>query len=241
MKTKNSNKIISTTNFAALIAVYLMPVVATLLVQAFAMIPEGFASVMNTISSIIQAPLMLVILVQLTDNKRFNRIMGVTLAGILTANSLALAFKGVNESNHINIMLVGAVPVFIISSFLFVHFLKVSLYENKDIQKSIILAGVVFAFGSYTLMLSMHLMDPMRHATDLRFILGLISLISTSVIATGLAYSNNETKKETSIVRPTQPGYAQWENFTLSSTPDETKKGVTDISKYYGSLQKTVN
>lgn len=56
MKTKNSNKIISTTNFAALIAVYLMPVVATLMVQKFAMMTEGFASIMNTISSVIQAP-----------------------------------------------------------------------------------------------------------------------------------------------------------------------------------------
>lgn len=241
MKTKNSNKIISTTNFAALIAVYLMPVVATLMVQKFAMMTEGFASIMNTISSVIQAPLMLVILVQLTDNKRFNRVMGVTLAGLLTSNSIALAFKGVNESNLINIMLVGSVPVFIISSFLFVHYLKVTLYENKDVQKSIVLAGIVFAFGSYTLMLSMHLIDPMRHANDLRFILGLISLLSTGVIATGLAYSSNEAKKESSILRPTQPGYAQWDNFTLSNTPEEMKKGVTDISKYYGSLQKTAN
>ena len=28
-------------------------------------------------------------------------------------------------------------------------------------------------------------------------------------------------------------GLSQWKDFTLTSTPDMIKKGVTDISKYY--------
>ena len=91
-------------------------------------------------------------------------------------------------------------------------------------------------------MLSMHLMDPLRHAADLRFVLGLISIIATAVIAGGLAYSNSEKKKEVAagnVARSFQAGFAQWENFTLSNTPEESKKGVTDISKYYAELQKS--
>ena len=85
-------------------------------------------------------------------------------------------------------------------------------------------------------------MDPMRHANDLRFILGLISIISTAVIAGGLAFSNNEKRQSVAAqnkINALHAGFAQWENFTLSNTPEESKKGVTDISKYYSGLQKT--
>ena len=233
---------LSKANFSVLAVVYLLPVIATLLVQRFAAFPSEIASAMNTFSSVIQAPLMLIILVQLTDNKRMSRMMGVTLAGLLTSNSLTLALGGINESNLLKIMLVGSAPVFVFSSMLFIHFLKITLYENKDFQKTIVLAGIVFAFGSYVLMLTMHLMDPLRHEADLRFVLGLISIIATAVIAGGLAYSSSEKKKgiaATNVARSFQAGLAQWENFTLSNTPEESKKGVTDISKYYSELQKT--
>jgi hypothetical protein len=240
---QNSNEnSISKTNFIILAVVYLLPVMATLLVQRFAAFPSEMASAMNTFSSVIQAPLMLIILIQLADNKRMNRIMGVTLAGLLTANSLTLALGGINEINLLKIMLVGSAPVFVFSSLLFIHYLKISLYENKNFQKTVILAGIVFAFGSYVMMLMMHLIDPMRHADDLRFVLGLISIISTAVIAGGLAYSNSE-KRETARanhkISAFHAGFAQWENFTLSNTPEESKKGVTDISKYYSGLQKS--
>lgn len=242
MNQKSNVNSISKANFIILAVVYLLPVIATLFVQRFAAFPSEIASAMNTFSSVIQAPLMLIILIQLADNQRMNKMMGVTLAGLLTANSLTLALGGINEINLLKIMLVGSAPVFVFSSLLFIHFLKISLYENKNFQKTVILAGIVFAFGSYVMMLSMHLMDPMRHAADLRFVLGLISIISTAVIAGGLAYSSNEKRKSATAennINAFQAGFAQWENFTLSNTPEEAKKGVTDISKYYAGLQKT--
>ena len=242
MNQKSNVNSISKANFIILAVVYLLPVIATLLVQRFAAFPSEIASAMNTFSSVIQAPLMLIILIQLADDKRINRMMGVTLAGILTANSLTLALGGINELNLLKIMLVGSAPVFVFSSLLFIHYLKISLYENKNFQKTIILAGIVFAFGSYVMMLTMHLIDPMRHADDLRFVLGLISIISTAVIAGGLAYSNDEKRQTATAenkINTFHAGFAQWENFTLSNTPEESKKGVTDISKYYSGLQKS--
>jgi len=213
MNQKSNVNSISKANFIILAVVYLLPVIATLLVQRFAAFPSEIASAMNTFSSVIQAPF-----------------------------SLTLALGGINELNLLKIMLVGSAPVFVFSSLLFIHYLKISLYENKNFQKTIVLAGIVFAFGSYVMMLSMHLMDPMRHADDLRFVLGLISILSTAVIAGGLAYSSNEIRKTATAennISAFQAGFAQWENFTLSNTPEESKKGVTDISKYYSGLQKT--
>jgi len=60
-------------------------------------------------------------------------------------------------------------------------------------------------------------------------------------MAASLAFTKSETKEliTESDRTPTQVGFDQWENFSLSSTPDVIKKGVTDISKYYSGLQKT--
>jgi hypothetical protein len=49
----------------------------------------------------------------------------------------------------------------------------------------------------------------------------------------------NKEVAANNVARSFQAGLAQWENFTLSNTPEESKKGVTDISKYYSELQKT--
>jgi hypothetical protein len=71
--------------------------------------------------------------------------------------------------------------------------------------------------------------------------LGLITLISGLIMAASLAFTKSETKElvVVSSRTPVQVGFDQWENFSLASTPDVIKKGVTDISKYYSGLQKT--
>jgi hypothetical protein len=51
--------------------------------------------------------------------------------------------------------------------------------------------------------------------------------------------SDSKTLVTESGRTPTQVGFDQWENFSLTSSPDAIKKGITDISKYYSGLQKT--
>jgi|DEB19_MinimDraft_3_1074340.scaffolds.fasta_scaffold20533_3 hypothetical protein len=48
-------------------------------------------------------------------------------------------------------------------------------------------------------------------------------------------FSSYESRKvsETIYSSIEDAGQSQWKDFTLTSTPDIIKKGVTDISKYY--------
>ena len=67
----------------------------------------------------------------------------------------------------------------------------------------------------------------------------MVTLVSTLVISIGLALS----KIDIAVVAPQgyiqhKAGLEQWDNFSLTNTPDVLKKGVTDISKYY-KLQKS--
>jgi hypothetical protein len=45
-------------------------------------------------------------------------------------------------------------------------------------------------------------------------------------------YSKQITRN-TSFTSSEDAGLAQWDDFSLTNTPDIIKKGVTDISKYY--------
>jgi len=69
----------------------------------------------------------------------------------------------------------------------------------------------------------------------LPFIL-IMCLLSATSFLIKLIKKLNRQKRE--IGNPNYPtledaGLSQWKDFTLTSTPDIIKKGVTDISKYY--------
>ena len=239
MPSNDSQFKISDIKLIALNAVYLIPFITASLVQKFSNLSGNALLVLNTLTTLVQAPLMLVILVNFTDRRGFNKLIGLTLTLLAAYSSAAIAMYGVSEATLLKVMLTGAVPVFLFASKLFIHFVKLSVYENRDSTKAFMLSGIVFAFGSYIVLLSMHLIEPLKHAHDIRLLLGLVTLISTLVISIGLALSKIDVVVTVPQSYPANnAGMQQWENFTLTNTPDVLKKGVTDISKYY-KLQKS--
>jgi hypothetical protein len=239
MPSNDSQLKISDIKLIALNAVYLIPFITASLVQKFSNLSGSALMLLNTVTTLVQAPLMLVILVSFTDRRGFNKLIGLTLTLLAAFSSAAIAMNGVSEITLLKVMLTGAVPVFLFASKLFIHFVKLSVYENRDSTKALMLSGIVFAFGSYIVLLSMHLIEPLKHAHDIRLLLGLVTLISTLVISIGLALSKIDVVVTVPQSYPAHNvGLQQWENFTLTNTPDVLKKGVTDISKYY-KLQKS--
>jgi hypothetical protein len=239
MPSNDSQLKISDIKLIALNAVYLIPFITASLVQKFSNLSGSALMLLNTVTTLVQAPLMLVILVSFTDRRGFNKLIGLTFTLLAAFSSAAIAMNGVSEITLLKVMLTGAVPVFLFASKLFIHFVKLSVYENRDSTKALMLSGIVFAFGSYIVLLSMHLIEPLKHAHDIRLLLGLVTLISTLVISIGLALSKIDVVVTVPQRYPAHNvGLQQWENFTLTNTPDVLKKGVTDISKYY-KLQKS--
>lgn len=148
---------------------------------------------------------------------------------------------GTEEHILLNIMLVGAIPVLVFSTMLLTTYLRKSFNNKEEITNAVMLGAIVFAFGSYILLLSLNMADPAKHTNDLRSIIGLITILSAAVMSVSLALSYQEVKQTSTPMfsSPASAGFAQWENFTLANTPDLMKNSVTDISKYYSGLQKT--
>ena len=233
---KTSNK-----SFIAIASAYLFIFITSSLINKFSSAAENPVAILNVLTSLIQAPLMLVLLGHLAGKSMINNLIKGCLAFLLAFSAASLALRGTGDNNLYMIMMVGSIPVFTFSSILFIDQVKEMIYEKKGANNAILLSGIVFAFGSYFILLLLNRIDPQAHAGDFRIMLGLITLISGLVTAASLVYTKVDAKELViaSDRTPVQVGFDQWENFSLASTPDVIKKGVTDISKYYSGLQKT--
>lgn len=235
------NQQINRLNFMIQAIVYLIFFITTSLLHKFAVLSDYSLGIVNSITSLVQAPLMLGLLLHFTSGELFKGMMKKTLVVLLTGSILTMTVLGTGENILLNMMLVGAIPVLVFSTMLLTTFLRKSFNNKEEITNAVMLGAIVFAFGSYILLLSLNMADPAKHAQDLRSIIGLITILSAAVMSVSLALSYQEVKQTSTPMfsSPASAGFAQWENFTLANTPDLMKNSVTDISKYYSGLQKT--
>jgi hypothetical protein len=235
------NQQINRLNFLMQASVYLIFFITTSLLHKFAVLSDYSLGIINTITSLVQAPLMLVLLFHFSTTNSLRSLMKKSLTVLLAASILIMAYAGTSEPVLFSIMLMGSIPVFVFSSILFGKYIKKSMSNKNETTNAVVLSAVVFAFGSYILLLSLNMVNPTKHELDLRSIIGLITIISAAVMSVSLALSQQEVKQpaKQQFATPASAGFAQWENFSLSNTPDMMKNSVTDISRYYSGLQKT--
>jgi hypothetical protein len=93
------------------------------------------------------------------------------------------------------------------------------------------------------LLFGLNMMSPAKHGADIQSLFGLITIISTAFVSISIAMFDLNKKEETITVEAKpqthNSAFAQWEDFSLTSTPEVTKTSVTNISKYYPNYQKT--
>ena len=222
MKQSKSYFKISITQAVLLSSVYLLPFLSTFLVKNLGLLPESVGAVINTMSIVIQAPLMLIVLVYLNENNKINKLIGLSLTLLLAFTSLAIAMTGVTENNLLMILLIGSIPVFIFSSMIFINFVKHSIQDHKETSKAILMSAIVFAFGSFITLLVMNLTEPQKHANDMFAFLGLVSGISTVLITLTIAFSKKEIKE--APVKQFSPSYHSeknsWKGIQLANVSE---------------------
>lgn len=187
MKPTNINLTISNTRLLAIFLVYLTPFITGILAPYNSAIQGNFIFRLNTLSMLIQAPLMLVILVGFSENKGINLLIGFCLILLLSSSTIGLAIWGVNESSINRIFMSGSFSVFVFATTIFAGLLRTSNGEQKQLNAAIILSGIVFAFGSYFLLASLNMINPAKHSNNIWDLTEAVTLIASVVIATTIA------------------------------------------------------
>ena len=165
-----------------------------------------------------------------------------SLALILGVSTIVVGFGSFDTQSTLNLMALGIVPVFIFSSILFIQYVKTSVYQQKGTNKAFMLSAIVFAYGSYMMLLLLNMISPAKHAGDLHALFGVITIISTTFVSLSIVMFDINKREEIIMVAKKQQSQvsalAQWDDFSLVSTPEVAKNSVTNISKYYPSYQK---
>ena len=161
----------SNNSFIAIASAYLFIFITSSLINKFSSVAENPVAILNVLTSLIQSPLMLVLLCHLAGKSMINALIKGCLAILLAFSAASLALRGTGDNNLFMIMMVGSVPVFTFSSILFIDQVKEMIYEKKGANNAILLGGIVFAFGSYIILLLLNRIDPQAHAGDFRIML----------------------------------------------------------------------
>lgn len=219
---------------------YLLTFITTTLINKIVPLSSSGVSLLNTMTSLMQAPMLMMIMLHLTKQNRMIKSIRVFLAIVLGISALAIAMMGMKEFTLLYIIFAGSIPTFGLGSVLLFQLIKNNMEDRTAKGHVLLLSGIIFSSGTFTALLMMHTAEPIKHASDLREILGLITLIASLPLSIGLFMSYHmsvPTLHATDAFSPIKAGKAQWENFSLSNTPDVMKTSVTDISKYYSEVQ----
>lgn len=236
IKQKGSNRY-----FLSLAAANMMFFISTSLLNKYVALPEKTSEWISMLANVLQAPLTLIFLVYFTENIKITKGIKISLAAILGISVAAIGLSSFNEQTTLNLMALGTIPVFLFGSILFIQQVKSSVYHQRGTNKAFILSAIVFAYGSYMILLTLNLISPEKHSADIRSLFGLITIISTAFASISIAmFDLNKVESEVSIeAMPQRNNVAnsQWDDFSLANTPDLSKTSVTNISKYYPGYQ----
>jgi Na+/melibiose symporter-like transporter len=102
----------------------------------------------------------------------------------------------------------GSFSVFVFATTLLVRFLKIGLGKKEQFNVSIILSGIVFAFGSYSLISTLNMINAAKNSNGIWESIGVVTLMSSSAIATTIAihkfrHSNSSVNHTTHSIKKT--------------------------------------
>jgi len=207
------------TYFQSLAAANLLFFISACIMNNYVALPTGMVTFINGLSIIMNAPLTLAFLLYFTEKTKNKKIIRNSLALMLGIIIVTLCAKSYSSKLALNLMFFGSLLVFMFSSVLFIQYTISGVYEKKDGDKAFLLGTIVFAYGSYLLLLILNMVSPEKHATDLQSLFGLITIISSGFISLGIAMLD-QGKKEIKVTtgsktKKLDAGLTQWENFNF--------------------------
>ena len=207
------------TYFQSLAAANILFFISACIMNKYVSLPDGMVTFINGLSSIMNAPLILAFLLYFTEKTKSKRAIRNSLAIILGIIIISLCASSYSSQLALNLMLLGTLPVFIFSSILFIQYTISGVYEKKNGDKAFLLSTIVFAYGSYLVILILNIISPEKHSNDLQSLFGLITIISSCFISIGIAMLDQRKKEivesQESKVKKLDAGFAQWDNFNF--------------------------
>src|SRR2546421_6625852 len=184
--------------FIALSVYFLSTFLYNFLLIAFPNFPKETRRYIGVVTNIIDAPLMLVFLLQFTENLEIKKLIKRCLVAFLLFEFVIILLYGFSIKSISIFSGPGILMILCFACYFFSRCVRITIVQKLDIGKTMMISGILFAYAVYFMVYLFYYVLQTPNKADALFIYFLASIISSILVSSGLICEKKpEIKKAT--------------------------------------------
>jgi hypothetical protein len=172
--------------FLALSFYFISIFVYNLLLLVFPEFPVGIKRGLGVTCNMLDAPLMLLFLLQFTVSDSVRKLMKVSLVAFILFEVVVVFLYGFTVKSITIFSGPGLLLILFFSFYFFTRLVRSAIIQKMDIAKTMMISGVLFAYGIYFMLYLFYYVLETPNKTDSLLIYFLASSVASLLLSTGL-------------------------------------------------------
>lgn len=173
-------------SFLALIVYYFNAAVYNLMTEGILKVSDNLERMFGAYCNYLDAILVLLVLLLFCINKIKRSVIYITLILYIIYQVFIFLYFGLQFASNIFTTGPGIALVLVYGTYMFYNQLKLTYAKNKGYGKSIMIAALLFAYGSYALIYVLHYIQRVPQVGEIFIIYFVSSIISSIMMALGI-------------------------------------------------------
>jgi len=190
-------------SLAAMLISYLLTASYNLMSQGFIPVPVFFQKGFGVINNYLDIPLTLTALLFFCPIKQKQRTVHIITGAFILYEIVIACVYGLQTKAIIYVMGAGLPLILVYSFYLFLRHIKITVEFGKNVGRTLMLAAILFAYGSYALIYYFYYIQKTQAVADV-FLLYFITVLISSLIMTIGLHMIRKRMKELQEVRNTR-------------------------------------
>lgn len=172
--------------------------------------------IINTLSSLVQPPLMLMFLIYFSENEQTRKSLRLTVIILMVTGILILIRKDIQDAAIPVIIGLGLLLVDIFSIFFFIQQIKASVTVRTETGKAFMVSGIVFSYFCYSFVFIATYFFRSDNHEDLFVLYEISTAIFALLIFAGIMLNKKRPEPEEKPAEKKGAGIPEWEGFAAS-------------------------
>ena len=138
------------------------------------------------INNLLDAPLMLCFLTYFSQTAAYRKSLLVILGVYISFEVIVLLILGFNRTSNTVIMAPGLAVILALSFVFFMHYVKLTLVNQKALGKLLMVSSLLLAYGVYCFIYVVFYLLDTKFVEDTKLIFYLVTLINAGILCAGL-------------------------------------------------------
>lgn len=180
--------------FPALAAFFLLLFAHNLTSLGYIPAPKSVTSFQSLMNKLLHAPLMLCFLTYFSQTAAFRKSILAVLGVYIAFEAVVLLVLGINRHSNTVIMIPGLLVVVFLTAIFCIHYVKLTLVNQKALGKLIMIFSIFLAYGVYCFIYVYFFMVDTQFVQDSKLIFFLLTIISSIVLSVGLLIERSRVR-----------------------------------------------